>query len=147
MDNIITIPNIEEYTQQIIKGNLILTRIEPTITETLLFEKCLRCSSILECKINNDILDKKIYNKYKKILIYLYSKIDKQTIIDKTTLNISTDKLHSKGFEYYDILQLSIQGVESKRTLKEIINFIKILNYKMEIKIKLKDDTLIKFIL
>ena len=147
MDNIITIPNIEEYTQQIIKGNLILTRIEPTITETLLFEKCLRGSIILECKINNDILDKKNYNKYKKILIYLYSKTDNQTIIDKTTLNISTDKLHSKGFEYYDILQLSIQGVESKRILKEIINFIKILNYKMEIKLKLKDDTIIKFIL
>ena len=147
MDNIITIPNIEEYTQQIIKGNLILTRIEPILTETLLFEKCLRGSIILECKINNDILDKHNYNKYKKILLFLYSKTNRQTIIDKTTLNISTDKLHSKGFEYHDNLQLSIQGVESKRTLKEIINFIKILNYKMEIKIKLKDDKIIKFIL
>ncbi len=107
----------------------------------------MRGSIILECKINNNILDKKIYNKYKKILLFLYSKTTRQIIIDKTTLNISTDKLHNKGFEYYDTLQLSIQGVDSKRTLKEIINFIKILNYKMEIKIKLKDDTIIKFII
>ena len=66
----------------------------------------MRCSIILECKINNDILDKHNYNKYKKILLFLYSKTDSQTIIDKITLNIYTDKLYSKGFEYHDNLQL-----------------------------------------
>ena len=147
MENIITIPNIEDYTLQFIKGSLILTKNEPIITKECLLEKCLKNSIILECKINNTILDKNNYNKYKKILMYLYSKIDRQLILDKTTLNIKTEKLHNKGFDYYENLQLSIQGADSRRVLIEIINFIKILNYKMEIKIKLKDNEIIKFIL
>ena len=130
--------NRRDNTEEIINDN---------ITEECLFEKCLKGSHIEECIINNNILDKYNYNKYKKILIYLYYKTDKQTIIDKTTLNISTDKLYNKGFEYYNDLQISIQGADTRRILKEIINFIKMLNYKMEIKIKLKDDEIIKFIL
>ena len=39
MDNIIIIPNIQEFTQQIINGNLILTRINKSIDETTLFKK------------------------------------------------------------------------------------------------------------
>ena len=39
MDNTITIPNIQEFTQQIINGNLVLTRITPFIDEATLFKK------------------------------------------------------------------------------------------------------------
>ena len=122
------------------------------ITEECLFKKCLNKSSIEECIINNDILEKYNYNKYKyaKILMYLYSKTDSQTIIDKTTLNISTDSLYIngyKGYNYNEDLKLSIQGADANKILKEIIHFIKILNYKMELKIKLKDNEIIKFIL
>ena len=39
MDNTITIQNIEEYTQQILNGNLILTRIIPFVDEATLFKK------------------------------------------------------------------------------------------------------------
>ena len=53
MDKTITIQNIEEYTQQILNGNLILTRIIPFVDEATLFQKNLRGSTILECKINN----------------------------------------------------------------------------------------------
>ena len=53
MDNAITIQNIQEYTQQIINGNLVLTRIIPFVDEATLFQKNLRGSNILECKINN----------------------------------------------------------------------------------------------
>ena len=37
MENTITILNIQEYTQQIINGNLIITRINPFIDEKTLF--------------------------------------------------------------------------------------------------------------
>ena len=85
MNNIITIQNIQEFTQQIINGNLILTRINLFIDEETLFKNNLRGSTILECKINN--VNNNIH-KYKKLLINLYSTTDKETILQNTTLNI-----------------------------------------------------------
>lgn len=144
MDNIITIQNIQQYTLQILNNNLILTRIIPFIDEATLFQKNLRGSYILECKINNVINDIK---KYKKLLIYLYSNTNIETILQNTILNISQQEIYNKGFEYYPNLHLSIQGADAKRTLKEIINIIKIKNYSMKLKIKLKNDEIIYFII
>ena len=146
MDNIITIPNIQEFTQQIINGNLVLTRITPFIDEATLFRKNLRGSTIVECKINNTNND---IHKYKKLLIYLYSTTDIETILQNTILNISQQEIYDKGFEYYKQLGggLSIQGADARRTIKEIINIIKIKNYSMELKIKLKNDEIIRFII
>ena len=143
MDNTITIQNIQEYTQQIINGNLVLTRIIPFVDEATLFQKILG-STILECKINNINNDIK---KYKKILIYLYSTTDMETILQNTILNISQQEIYDRGFEYYTNLGISIQGADARRTLKEIINIIKIKNYSMELKIKLKNDEVIRFII
>ena len=42
MENKIIIQNIQEYTQQIINGNLVLTRIIPFIDEVILFTKNLQ---------------------------------------------------------------------------------------------------------
>ena len=142
MDNTITIPNIQEFILQTINGNLILTRIIPFIDEATLFQKNLRGSTIVECKINNIINNK---HKYKKLLIYLYSTTDRETILQNTILNISQQEIYEKGFEYYNQLGLSIQGADARRTLKEIINIIKIKNYSMELKIKLKNGDIILF--
>jgi len=144
MDNIITIPNIQEFTQQIINGNLVLTRITPFIDEPTLFKKNLRGSTIVECKINNINID---IHKYKKLLIYVYSTTDIETIIQNTILKISRQEIYDKGFEYYKQLGISIQGADARRTIKEIINIIKIKNYTMELKIKLKNDEIIRFII
>jgi hypothetical protein len=144
MDNIITIPNIQEFTQQIINGSLVLTRIIPRIDEAKLFQKDLKGSTITYCKINNVKHD---IHKYKKLLIYLYSTTDIETILQNTNLNISQQELYDKGFEYYKQLGLSIQGTETRRTLKEIINIVKIKKNSMELKIKLKNDEIISFII
>ena len=144
MDNTITIQNIQEYTQQIINGNLVLTRINQFIDEATLFKKDLLGSTITECKINNVNNDIK---KYKKLLIYLYSTTNIETILQNTILNISQEEIYDKGFKYYNQLGLSIQGAETRRTLKEIINIIKIKNYSMELKIKLKNDEVVYFII
>lgn len=149
--DIITIPNIEQYTQQIINGNLILTKIQEIqnidnidiyISEHKLFKQNLSKSKIIKCKINNEILD---INYYNKLLLYLYYHIDKNTIIQNTTLNISKDKIHDKGFKYYKDLGISIQGAESRKTLKEIINVIKLNNFNIELKIKLENNEIINF--
>lgn len=144
MNNTITIPNIQEFRQQIINGNLVLTRIIPFIDEVTIFQKNLRGSTIVECKINNIINN--IY-KYKKLLIYLYSTTDIETILQNTILNISQEEKYEKGFEYNNQLGVSIQGADARRILKEIINIIKIKNYSMELKIKLKNDDIIRFII
>jgi len=141
MDTII-IPNIQDFRQQIINGNLVLTRINQFIDEATLFKKDLRKSTITECKINNVNNDIK---KYKKLLIYLYSTTDIETILQNTILNISQEEIYDKGFEYYNQLGVSIQGADARRTLKEIINIIKIKNYSMELKIKLKNDEVVVY--
>jgi hypothetical protein len=144
MNNTITIPNIQEFRQQIINGNLVLTRIIPFIDEATLFQNNLRGSTIVECKINNNNNN---IHKYKKLLIYLYSITDIKTILQNTILNISQEEKYEKGFEYYNQLGVSIQCAEARRILKELINIIKIKNYSMELKIKLKNDDIIRFII
>ena len=144
MDNTITIQNIEEFTQQTINGNLVLTRKHQFVNEKTLFQQNLRGSTITECKINNINND---IHKYKKLLIHLYSTTDINTILQNTILNVSQQEIYDKGFEYYNRLGLSIQGSDARRTLKEIINIIKIKNYKMELKIKLKNDEIIRFVI
>jgi hypothetical protein len=145
--DIITILNIEQYTQQIINGNLLLTKIQQiqnidNISENKLFTQNLSKSKIIKCKINNEVLD---INYYNKLLLYLYYHIDKNTIIQNTTLNISKDKIHDKGFKYYKDLGISIQGAESRKTLREIINVIKLNNFNIELKIKLENNEIINF--
>lgn len=44
-------------------------------------------------------------------------------------------------------LGVSIQRADARRTLKEIINIIKIKNYNMELKIKLNNDEVIRFVI
>jgi hypothetical protein len=128
--------------QQIINGNLVLTKIISYISENDLFQKNLRNSKILECKINGNNIN---VNKYKKLLIHVYSDIDTNIIIQNTILNITTEKIWEKGFEYHDTLNISIQGADAKRTLKEIIKMISVKNHTMELKIKLNDDEIINY--
>jgi len=148
MINTITIPNIQAFRQQIINGNLLLTRIVPFIDEATLFQKNILGSTILECKINN--VNKDI-RKYKKLLIRLYSIItDIEMIVKNTILNISREERYDKGFNYCPQFGISIQGADAKRTLNEIINITKNKHYnielKIELKIKLKSNEVIHFI-
>ena len=108
------------------------------------FKKDLVKSSIIECKINDKNIQKK---KYWSILIELYEQTDRDIILDKTSLHgaISSEEINGKGYKYYEQLDLYIRGVDGPCTLQEIINIIKIKNFKMELKIKLKNGELIKF--
>ena len=141
MANEITIPNIHEFTQQVINGSLVLTRINPIITEAELFQKNLRGSMITECKINNVVIDVK---KYRKLLIHLYSTTDRNTILQNTILNIVALEKYDKGFEYYAEIGLSIQGADSRRTLREIINIIRLKGWSLELKIILVSTDIIR---
>ena len=152
-----TIPNIENFTQQIGNGSLVLTSLIPNVEdfapqiidalhldEDALFTKDFRKSKIIECKINNI---NTFCNKYIKIVIYLYSFMNRESILQNTTLNILLEENYDNGFKYYPKLGLSIQGVESKRSLREIINIIKVQRYNINIKIQLQNDEIVCFII
>jgi hypothetical protein len=141
MENTITIPNIEDFTTQIVNGNLVLTRICPFLDEKTLFQKKIEGSNIIECKINKINID---INKYNTLLKYLCSSTDLQ---QNTSLNTSDkeEDRNKKGYKYYKRLGISIQGVNARRALKEIINIVKIKNFHMELKLKLDNDEIIGF--
>lgn len=141
MANVITIPNIHEFTQQVINGSLVLTRINPIITEAELFQKNLRGSIITECKINNVVVNVK---KFRKLLIHLYSTTDMHIILQNTILNIVALEKYDKGFEYYADLGLSIQGADSRRTLREIINILRLKGWTMDLQITLAATDIIR---
>lgn len=143
MNNRIVISNIHEYRRLIIDGDLVLTRIDPFIGEDTLFQQNLRGSYLIMCKINNISVD---IHKYKKLLIHLYSAIDRELILQHSILNISQEIRYDKGFHYYNEMALSLQCSDATKTLKEIINIVKVRNYNIELKIKLVNGEIVRFI-
>ena len=140
--NRIEINYLQDYTVQFGINCMILERIEQYLSEILLFEKEIKGSKIIGCIVNDKNSN---INKYHQLLIYLYSEVDLNTILQNSTLNISLDKISEKGFKYYDNIGLSIQSVEARKTLKEIINIVKVMNYSLELRIKLKNEEIIRF--
>ena len=140
--NCIEINYLQDYTVQFGINCMILERIEKYLTEILLFENDLKGSKIIGCIVNDKHSN---INKYHQLLIHLYSEIDIHAILQNSTLNISLDKISEKGFKYYENIGLSIQSVEAKRTLKEIVNMVRVMNYRLELRIKLKNDEIIRF--
>ena len=140
--NSIEINYLQDYTVQFGINCMILERIEKYLSELLLFEKDLKGSKIIGCIVNDKNSN---INKYHQLLIHLYSEVDLNTILQNSTLNISLDKISEKGFKYYDDIGLSIQSVEARKTLKEIINIVKVMNYSLELRIKLKNEETIRF--
>jgi hypothetical protein len=67
-------------------------------------------------------------------------------IVKNTILKISREKRYDKGFYYCPQLGIWIQCANAKSTLNEIIRFIKINQYSMELKIRLKNEEVVRFI-
>ncbi len=68
MSEIIRIPNIEKYTQEITNGELILTPKESYITEDELNRTILNSSKILDCIVKNGQDNISNKSKYRSIL-------------------------------------------------------------------------------
>jgi hypothetical protein len=146
MSEIIRIPNIEKYTQEIITGELILTPKESYISEDQFNRTILNSSKILHCCVKNgsDLVSDKL--KYRSILDDIWLSMPAQKILQTTTFNIKlTDENGVKGYIWCTKLNLSIQTRDAKYTTKEILNMIKVNNYSIEITIKLETNEIIKF--
>lgn len=99
-------------------------------------------SSIIYCKINDNIINKKSYN---NILFEIYKLLNKEIIINNTLMNIYNSKIINKGFKYLENHDISIQSKDSNNTLKEIINQCENNNIFINLIIKLKDEQIIEF--
>lgn len=121
-------------------------------TEEDLFKNNLYRSQIVECKINGFNL---YMRKFRKLLIFVYtilkheSKIDKlpDAIIQHSLLDISRDKLITRGYNYYNYLEISIRCSSIKTTLQEILNILKKKKDNIELKLQLQSGKIIHFIM
>lgn len=146
MSEIIRIPNIEKYTQEIINGELILTPKESYITEDEFNRTILNSSKILDCIVKNgeDIISNK--SKYRSILDDIWISMPVQKILQTTTFNMKLINENGlDGYRWCPKLNLSIQNKDAKYTMKEILNMIKVNNYSIKITIQLETNTIIKF--
>jgi hypothetical protein len=145
--DIIKISNIENYTQQIINGDLILTPKPKYITEDEFMKLNLTLSKIISCDIRegNNIISDKI--KYNTILTDILNYInDVREIYKITKINIKPgNENRVNGFIWNSKLNLSIQQKDANGTMKEIFNIIQIKKYLIDITIQLESNHIIKF--
>ncbi len=145
--NTIIIKNINDYNLQFLNNDLIITRqtinTQIYITYDELMKKNLRNSQIIDVKINNQSISN--MTKYAQLIKYIYTRLDKSTIMTNTIISVSREEKNDKGFVYYPDIGLSIRGVDARTALKEIINQITKSSQTLEIKIKLKSEEIINF--
>ena len=146
MDKVIRIPNIDQYTQEIINGELILRPKEEYITENDLNMTLITNSKIKECLIKNGNKIITIKKKYRRILIDIWKSMPTQKILQTTTFNFKlTKEIGKRGYKWCDDIQMSFQDKDAKGTLKEIINMVKVNNLTIKLSIKLDTGRIINF--
>ena len=147
MTETIRIPNISDYTQEIIDGDLILTPKNNLISEEELKMTSLTKSKIQKCCVTDEN-DKVISNvkQYQPILTKIWTKTPTQKILQNTTFNFRlTNENGEKGYNWNDRIKMSFQNKDANGTMKEIIKMCKINNYRLDISIKLENNELIHF--
>ena len=149
MNNIIRIPNIDNYHQAIINNELVLTPIYNYITLDELLDKNLTNSKINYCIITDTNTDNEVISnsiKYSKILIDIYKYLPASFILQNTTFNIKlTNENGNRGYTWYSEINMSVQGKDSNGTFKEIIKMINLNNYKIDIEIELSNGESINY--
>ena len=144
MTETIYIPNIKNYTTEIIDGTLILTPKQIYITETELSMTCLKKSTILNCIIQSDEEIISTSKKYQAILLDVWKNMATQKILQNTTFNFKLQNVNGeKGYNWKEEIKMSYQGKDANSSMKEILNMIKLNNFLMKIQIKLENNRII----
>jgi hypothetical protein len=142
MTDIIRISNINNYKLELINNELILTPILNYISESDLLSIDLRHSQINYCIIKDK--DNNILLNNSNVISYLRNLID---LYRNTSFNISLQKEDggNKGYVWYPEIRLSIQGKDARGTIREIINMVRINEYKIDISINLSNGEIIYY--
>ena len=86
-------------------------------------------------------------NKFRGILVDIWKTMEKQDILDNTTFKFkSGNKRGLKGYKWFEPINMSFQNKDSNKTLKEILNMVKVNNVAIDLSITLKTGEVIHFI-
>ncbi len=147
MGEVIRIPNIDKYMQEIINGELILTPKKQYITEDELKKTEIKGSKIEDC-----IIKKKEENistsrkSFRSVLINIWKIMSAQKIKDNTTFRLKhTDENGKKGYTWCGDINMSFQNKDAEGTLKEIIHMVKVNKLTIQLSIKLKTQRIVHF--
>jgi hypothetical protein len=147
---IITIQNINNYDQEIIDGNLILTPKKSYIEEYEFMRLPFKKSIILNCLIKGQIDKEEIIisekKKYKPILVDIWKSMPTQKILQNTTFNFKlTDEKGEKGYYWCNDINMSFQCKDAEWSIKEIIKMIHLNKYKLDISIQTEENNIYHF--
>jgi len=85
--------------------------------------------------------------KFRGILVDIWKTMEKQDILDNTTFKFkSGNKRGLKGYKWFEPINMSFQNKDSNKTLKEILNMVKVNNFAIDLSITLKTGEVIHFI-
>lgn len=115
MTDIIRIPNIINYTQEVINGELVLTPKKIYITEDELKSVQITNSSIIECIIKED--EEVISNatQYRSILVDIWKSMPTQRILQNTTINFKlSNENGEKGYMWCSDIHMSFQSKDAR---------------------------------
>jgi len=146
MSEQIRIPNIENYTKEIIDGELVLTPkiIYTTINELNMID--ITHSTIEECIIKKGEENISTNTNYRSVLIDIWEDMPTQKIFQNTTFNFKlTDENGKKGYYWCKPIKMSFQTKDAKGTLKEILHMVGVNKLTIKLTIKLKTGRIIYF--
>lgn len=133
--------NVKQQNDDYILEKKKITKID-NIQDLMKYE--FKNSLILKCYIENKEVNKKKYN---CILRHIYKIIDDGAkIIKNTKLNIKTVKKQNEGFYYLESLGISVQRVDSKKCLLEILNQCISNNINIQMEIEMHNDDVINMV-
>ena len=142
----IRIPNIENYIQEIINGELILTPKKQYMTENELNMTQIKHSTIEKCTIKKQEEIISINTTYRSVLVDIWKSMPSQKILQTTTFNFKlTNENGEKGYKWCNDIHMSFQNKEATKTLKEIVKMIKVNKYTIDISIKLETGRIVHF--
>ena len=146
MTDLIRIPNIENYTQEIINGELILTPKKQYMTENELNMTQITHSTIEGCIIKNEEPIISTNTSYRSVLVDIWKSMPTQKILHTTTFNFKLTKENGeKGYKWCDDISMSFQSKDARGTLKEILNMVKVNKFTIELSIKLETGRIVHF--
>lgn len=146
--NIIRIPNIDTYTQEMIQNELILTPKENYITETELYMLDMKYSKITNCIVTDRLHEISTQTKYQSILTDIWKSMPSQKILQTTTCNLKlTNENGINGYTWCEPIHMSFQRKDAKGTLREIVNMVRVNHYTIHISILLSTGREIHFII
>jgi hypothetical protein len=142
----IRIPNIENYTQEIINGELILTPKKQYMTENELNMTQITRSTIVECIIKKEEENISTNTSYRSVLVDIWKSMPTQKILQTSTFNFKlTNEIGEKGYKWCDDIHMSFQNKDARGTLKEIINMVKVNKLTIKLSIKLETGRIVHF--